>query len=126
MKVNKVTPISIVDAIEPALALWCDRLGFQKVAEVPHEGRVGFVLLVRDGHEVMMQTRASLAADVAAVAALDAQHAVYLDVDSIDDAIAATQGATILVPRRKTFYGAEEIWVKDAAGTVVGFAQHVG
>jgi hypothetical protein len=29
----------------------------------------------------------------------------------------------LLVPRRKTFYGAEEIFVREPGGNVVGFAQ---
>ena len=32
-------------------------------------------------------------------------------------------GAT-LVPPRETFYGATEIFIRDAAGNVLGFAQH--
>jgi uncharacterized glyoxalase superfamily protein PhnB len=123
MKVKKVTPILVVDAIEPALPFWQEMLGFQKVVEVPHEGRLGFVLLVRDGHEIMLQTRASVAADVPAVAALHPAYAVYCDVDSLDDAVRATRGAEVLVPRRTTFYGADEVWVKDPTGTIVGFAQ---
>jgi uncharacterized glyoxalase superfamily protein PhnB len=123
MKVNKVTPILVVDAIEPALPFWHGQLGFEKVVEVPHEGRLGFVLLARDGHEVMLQTRASIAADVAAVAALDPACAIYCDVDSLDAAIEAAKGAEVLVPRRTTFYGAEEIWVRDPTGAIVGFAE---
>jgi uncharacterized glyoxalase superfamily protein PhnB len=123
MKVNKVTPILVVDAIEPALPFWHGQLGFEKVVEVPHEGRLGFVLLARDGHEVMLQTRASIAADVPAVAAPHPACAVYCDVDSLEAAIAATQGAEVLIPRRTTFYGAEEIWVRDPTGAIVGFAE---
>ena len=123
MKVNKVTPILVVDAIEPLLPFWHGRLGFEKVVEVPHEGCLGFVLLARDGHEVMLQTRASIAADVPAVAALAPACALYCDVDSLDAAVAAVEGATVLVPRRKTFYGADEVWVRDPGGAVVGFAE---
>jgi uncharacterized glyoxalase superfamily protein PhnB len=123
MKVKKVTPILVVDAIEPALPFWQAMLGFEKVVEVPHEGRLGFVLLARDGHEVMLQTRASVAADVPAVAALHPACAVYCDVDSLDEAARAIRGAEVLVPRRTTFYGAEEVWVKDPTGAIVGLAE---
>ena len=123
MKVNKVTPILFVDRIEPLLDLWCGQLGFEKLAEVPHDGQVGFVLLLRDGHEVMFQTRASVAADLPPVAAGGASCAVYMDVDSLDEAIAATTGAVVLVPRRTTTYGVDEVWVRDAAGSILGFAQ---
>jgi hypothetical protein len=123
VKVKKVTPILVVEAIEPALLLWHGQLGFEKVVEVPHEGRPGFVLLARDGREIMIQTRASLAADVPAVAALAPACALYCDVDALEAAVRAAKGAEVLVPRRTTFYGAEEVWVRDAAGTIVGFAE---
>jgi hypothetical protein len=45
VKIVNVTPILIVERIEPLLDLWQNKLGFEKVAEVPHEGQLGFVLL---------------------------------------------------------------------------------
>jgi uncharacterized glyoxalase superfamily protein PhnB len=126
VKVKKVTPIVIVDAIEPALEFWCAGLGFERVAEVPHEGRLGFVLLARAGHELMLQTRASVMADVPAALEGGATHALYVDVDSLDDAVAAVAGAKVVVPRRRTFYGADEVWGRDPSDTLVGFAEHAG
>jgi uncharacterized glyoxalase superfamily protein PhnB len=123
MKVSKVTSILVVEAIEPALPFWCEALGFEKVVEVPHEGRLGFALLTHGGREVMLQTRASLAADLPAIAALGLASALYCDVDALDEAVATSRGAELLVPRRTTFYGAEEIWVREPSGAVVGFAQ---
>jgi len=83
------------------------------------------VILAKDGHEVMMQTRASIAADCPAIAELRTTCALYADVESLDEAIAAVKGAEVLVPERVTFYGAREIFVRDAAGNVLGFAQHL-
>jgi hypothetical protein len=125
MNITKLTPILIVDAIEPALPLWTGPLGFEKQVEVPHDGRAGFVLLTQGGHEVMMQTRASIEADCPAIAALRTSCALYADVASLEDALAAVKGAELLVPERETFYGAREIFVRDAAGNVLGFAQHI-
>jgi uncharacterized glyoxalase superfamily protein PhnB len=48
---------------------------------------------------------------------------LYIEVDSLDDVIAATKGARVVMPERKTFYGAREIGVKDPAGHVLTFAQ---
>ena len=125
MNITKLTPILIVDAIEPALSLWTGPLGFEQQVLVPHEGRAGFVILAKDGHEVMMQTRASIAADCPAIAELRTTCALYADVESLDEAIAAVKGAEVLVPERVTFYGAREIFVRDAAGNVLGFTQHL-
>ena len=125
LEVTKVTPILIVDAIEPALPLWTGALGYEQKVLVPHEGRAGFVLLSRGDTEVMMQTRASILADVPAVAKLGVTSALYMDVVSLDDAIRAVDGAEVIVPERETFYGAREVFIRDASGNVIGFAQHV-
>jgi len=53
---KKLTPVLYVDAIEPCLPFWVDRLGFSKTVEVPHENAIGFVILARDGLELMYQT----------------------------------------------------------------------
>ena len=60
----QITANLIVESIEACLPFWVDRLGFEKSVEVPHEGALGFVILKRAGAELMLQTRASLAADV--------------------------------------------------------------
>lgn len=122
MKIKQVTPIQIVEAIEPALDFWEKRLGYARVAEVAHEGRLGFVLLVGGGGQVMLQTRASAAADVPAMASVQA--ALYVDVESLDAARPALEGLEVILPERTTFYGAREIWVRDPAGVVMGFAEH--
>ena len=125
MNLTKLTPILIVDAIEPALPLWTGPLGFTKAPEVPHEGRAGFVILTKGDHEVMMQTRASVAADCPAIANAATNVVLYADVSSLDDAVLAVKGAEVLVPVRETPYGTREIFVRDAASNVLGFAQHL-
>ena len=124
LTIRKVTPILIVDEIEPALALWTGVLGYEKQVEVPHDGRAGFVLLSRDGQEVMMQTRVSLRADMPRVAKLDIGCLLYMDVDSLSAAMAATRGLDVVVHERETAYGAREIFVRDPVGNVIGFAEH--
>ncbi len=124
MDITKLTTILVVDAIEPALPLWTGPLGFEAKISVPHAGRAGFVLLARGDHAVMMQTRASLADDLPAIAELGVGCILYADVPSLEAAVAAVKGAVVLVPERKTFYGAREVFIRDASGTVLGFAQH--
>jgi hypothetical protein len=123
--VTKLTPISIVDAIEPALPFWL-ALGFEKTVEVPHGDRLGFVILAREGIELMLQTCDSVKDDLPLVAQTRQREMLYADVDSLDAAQAAVGQAEILVPRRTTPYGAEEIWVRDPTGIIVGFAYHAG
>lgn len=122
---KKLTPILLVDAIEPCLPFWMERLGFSKTTEVPHEGRLGFVILARDGVELMYQTWDSAAADVSGAAQRTTGHsaALYFEVESIDDIETALRGAEIVHPRRKAFYGATEIFAREPGGHVVGFGQ---
>lgn len=124
MNIKQITPLHVVDAIEPALPFWEQGLGYRRVAEVPHEGKLGFVLLVREGAQVMLQTRASAEHDVPALAR--AGSALYVDVASLDEAKKAVAGLEAVLPERTTFYGARELWVRDPAGIVVCLAEHHG
>ena len=123
MRVQRLTPVLMVEAIEPVLPFW-ERLGFAKTTEVPHEGHLGFVILERDGVQVMYQSRASVAADVPPLAQAPQQGTfLFFQVDDLDDVERRLTGVAPVVPRRKTFYGADELIVKEPAGNVVTFAQ---
>lgn len=124
--IKKVTSVLIVDRIEPLLPLW-DALGFARAAEVPHGEVLGFVILTRDGVEIMYQTFNSVRGDEAKV--LDGPRAigasaVFIEVDDIE-ALAAQipSGTDIIVARRQTFYGSTETVIRDLAGNVITFAQ---
>jgi catechol 2,3-dioxygenase-like lactoylglutathione lyase family enzyme len=127
--VRKLTPVLIVDAIEPVLPFWVERLGFTLVAEVPHGDALGFVILVKDGVELMYQTRASVADDAPALVPTgeptrDAM-GLFLEVDDLDAVAAAVAELDLAVPRRRTFYGMEELGVREPGGRVVMFAQPI-
>lgn len=123
---KKLSPVLIVDHVEPAAEFWSGRLGFQRTVELPHEGELGFVILVKDGVEIMYQSRASVAADIPALAE-DAYRAVlFIEVEDLDDVEQAMQGVEIVSPRRTTFYGMAEITVREPGGSVVTFAQPTG
>jgi uncharacterized glyoxalase superfamily protein PhnB len=123
---KKITPILIVDAIEPVLPFW-QALGFQQTVAVPHGDHIGFVILAGDAVEVMYQTVASAREDTPA--SLDgprplAAAAIYLEVDDFDAVEARIpKDADVVVPRRVAPYGSTEIFVRDPAGNMVGFAQ---
>ena len=124
MKMQRLTPVLVVDAIEPVLDFWIKRLGFTKTMEVPHEGKLGFAILERDATQVMYQTRASVLADVPAVADSPQRGSfLYIEVDDLDAVVKALKGVTPVIPRRKTFYGADELIVREPGGNVVTFAQ---
>lgn len=121
---QNATAVLYVEEIEPVLPFWMDRLGFTKVAEVPHGDRLGFVILQRGGVEVMYQTRDSVAADIPSLADTPLRGTLlFVQVDDLDEVARALEGIEPVVPRRTTFYGADELIVREPAGNVVTFAQ---
>jgi len=120
----KITPILLVDEIEPSLKFWVDKLGFEKTIEVPEGDKLGFVMLQKDGTEIMLQSRESVKKDVggAAGALLELGASLYIEVDDFGDARKRVQGVEVLVPERVTFYGMREIFVREPGRHVVGFA----
>ncbi|HTS49555.1 MAG TPA: VOC family protein [Bryobacteraceae bacterium] len=127
MTVKKLTPVLFAKEIEPCVAFWVDRLGFEKTAEVPEGDKLAFAMLQKGGVELMYQSYASAEKDVrdARIAELVRKGPTFLfvEVDDLDATIAATKGTPVIVPKRTTFYGSIEIGVQDPAGHVVTFAQ---
>ena len=125
MTVKKITPVLLVDEVESCVRFWKERLGFEVAIEVPEGNKIGFVSLQKAGVELMYQSYASVEKDSSFSAQCYAKGPsfLYIEVDNLDEVIAATDGATVVLPERKAFYGAREIGVKDPAGHVLTFAQ---
>lgn len=123
--VKKVTPILFVPEIEPVLPFWVEQLGFTKTVEVPDGERLAFVIMEKDGIEVMYQTYASVEKDVPAMAGQvrGAKAFLYVEVADLATIQHAIHGAKVYLPERTTFYGAREIGVNDPAGHFITFAQ---
>ncbi len=123
----KVTPVLIVNSIEPSLPFWVDRLGFQRTAEVPEGNRLGFVMLAKDGGELMLQSRESVDKDVPGVLHEASGDGVglFVVVDDFEDVKRRLAGYPVAVPERTTFYGMREIGVREPNGHFVVFAAPV-
>jgi hypothetical protein len=76
MKMKRLTPVLLVDAIEPALA------------QSPQRGTF-----------------------------------LFIEVDDLDTVAKQLTDVTPVIPRRKTFYGSDELGVREPCGNVVTFAQ---
>jgi hypothetical protein len=125
---KKLTPVLIVDEIEPCLPFWVDRLGFAKVVEVPEGTKLGFVILSKDGVEVMYQTRESLEKDIPALVPErigGRPITLFIEVSDVGAIERTLAGLELVVPRRRTFYGMEEVGVREPGGNPVIFAQAV-
>ena len=125
MKFKSLTPVLFVEAIEPCLEFW-KKLDFQAVTEVPEGNRLGFVILARDGVQLMYQTRDSLRNDVPAFAdqKFESCNPLYFIVDDLNDVDRRLAGLQKVMPRRDTFYGATEFSVREPGGYVVCFSEH--
>ncbi|HEY2396152.1 MAG TPA: VOC family protein [Rudaea sp.] len=124
-QLRKSTPVLIVDAIEPSLPFWQERLGFARPAEVPDGERLGFVILACGTVEIMYQTVALLRKDsLAHATAFDnGKTFLFVEVDDIDAIEKALKGFEVVMPHRETFYGSTEIGYREPGGHYVTFAQ---
>ncbi|MFL5537995.1 MAG: VOC family protein [Longimicrobiaceae bacterium] len=124
---KKLTPVLNVETIEPVLPFWVDRLGCEKTAEVPHDDALGFVILKHGEVEIMYQTQASIEADLGSQARIPlGGTSLFIEVEDLDDVERRLDGIPHVIPRRKTFYGADEIVVREPAGNLVIFAHFGG
>jgi uncharacterized glyoxalase superfamily protein PhnB len=124
-QLQQLTPVLVVDRVEPCLTFWVDRFGFEIENQVPGpDGTLVFASVKKDGLEVMYQTRASVIDDNPdAAKALDGHSIVlFITVTDIDAVERATAGVPVVKPRHETFYGSTEIYVREPGGNTVGFA----
>lgn len=123
---GRLTPVLVVDAVEPCVAFWTDRLGFAAENQVPgDDGKLVFASVKKGEIEVMYQTRASVLAERPDAAGEMTGHSTVLfitteDLDAVEKAIA---GSPVIKPRHTTFYGSTELYVREPGGNTVGFAQ---
>ncbi len=123
---KQLTPVLIVDKVEPCLEFWVDRLGFEVTNKVPDpEGKLVFASVQRGGIEIMYQTRASVVQELPGAARELVGHSVslFITVDNLDAVEKSIAGAPVVKPRHQTFYGSTEIYVREPGGNTVGFAQ---
>jgi len=127
---NAITPLITVDAIEPCLPFWIEALGCETIASVPHEDALGFVMLQKGAVQLMYQSRASLDADLGTSGApadlgdelSSGTATLFVQIDDLDEVIRRIGDVEVVVPRRQTFYGMDELFVRAPCGTLVGFA----
>jgi uncharacterized glyoxalase superfamily protein PhnB len=123
---KQLTPVLIVDAVEPCVAFWVDRFGFNATNQVPGpDGKLIFASVDKDGIEVMYQTKASVLAEAPDKTAELVGHstALFITVENLDAVEKAAAGAPVGKSRHKTFYGSTEFYVREPGGNTVGFAQ---
>lgn len=128
MNVKRITPVLLVNEIEPQLHFWINRLGFTKTIEVPDGNTLAFVAFQKGPAEVMYQTYASVEKDAPPSMSASARKGptyLYIEVDNLDAVLASMKDLPKVMPERTAFYGMREFAVADPAGHFVTFAQPV-
>jgi uncharacterized glyoxalase superfamily protein PhnB len=123
---KQLTPVLIVEAVEPCLKFWVDRLGFAITNQVPGpDGKLIFASVQLGPVEIMYQTRASVVDEQPGTAKDLMGHSValFITVENLDTVARSLDGAPVVKPRHKTFYGSTEIYVREPGGNTVGFAE---
>jgi hypothetical protein len=120
----KITPVLIVEEIEKSLPFWIDRMGFVKTVDVPEGDRLGFVILVRDGTELMLQTIESVSKETPQFVPKSGPGNVglFVEVEDFADVLKRLDGYPVALAERTTFYGMREIGVFEPGGHTVIFA----
>lgn len=124
-RLRRLTPVLVVDRVEPCVRFWTERFGFAAENQVPgDDGALVFASVAKDGIEVMFQTRASVVAERPESADELVGHstALFLAVDDLDAVERAVVGAPVVKPRHTTFYASTD-YVREPGGNTVGFAQ---
>src|SRR3982074_1143183 len=100
MNVKRITPVLLVNEIEPVIPFWVDRLGFAKTIEVPHGNKLAFVTFQKGAAEVMYQTYASVEKDAPPSMSAEARKGrtyLYIEVDNFDAVLAAMKDVKIVM-----------------------------
>ena len=124
MTVKRLTPNLYTDDVEACVRFWVERMHFEKTMEVPEGGRLAFAALEKGNIELMYGSYGSLDKDPGVAKAYQRGTGfLFLEVTDLDAAAAAMQGAPMVAPVHKTFYGSTEFTVQDPAGHLITFAQ---
>ncbi|HEV3088482.1 MAG TPA: VOC family protein [Candidatus Elarobacter sp.] len=133
LEYESVAPVMIVERVAPTRDFFRDRLGFAVTVALDHDGELGFVMLVKGGVTIMVQSHASTIADVGHDATRKVNETIsgrgavmlYLTVSNVELLVPEVADADVIVPLRKTFYGMHEITVREPGGHAVMFASRL-
>src|ERR1044072_7397754 len=109
-----LTPVLVVDEVEPCVRFWTGKLGFTAENQVPgNNGKLVFASVKAGDVEVMYQTRASVLAEPpeAGEELLGHSTVLFIPVDDPAPIEKALAGAPVAKPRHDTFYGSTEMYV---------------
>ncbi len=123
----KVAPTLLLEELEPSVSFFVDKLGFEKIAEVPSQNgdKLDFAMLNSGSVEIHFQRLASATKDIPYFvgAKMPPSSFLYIDVNNVNELHESLKEHCI-VPLEKTFYGATHFFIKEPGGHVIGFSQN--
>lgn len=119
---TKITPVLLAQDVDACVRFW-NRLGIEATMTFPFGEETGFAALAAGDVELMYQSFAmSSAQDAKAIERVE-RAIVYLEVSSLAEIEARLGDAEVVVPVRETGHGTRELYVRDPAGNLIGFAE---
>lgn len=126
--IRSLASVLLVDRIEPCLAFWADRLGFEVTLRVEGEECLDFALLRKDGAEIVLRTRDSFEASTQGLLDIDfgrSGELIFLEVSDFDAVLDRLEGADVVIPERESPFGSREIFVREPSGRIVALTCHI-
>lgn len=126
LNVKAITPILFAHDVQSCVTFWSD-LGLEVKLVVPahDEEGIAFAILSSGDSELMYRSFASAAAQDATAIEGVAASVIYIDLDSLKPVLDRRHDLTVAVDTHETAYGMFEIYVRDPAGHLIGFAAPV-
>ena len=124
-RVRRLVPILSVESIEVVVPFWT-ALGWEAKDPMEVDGKLIFLAFAKDGVTIHYQTLAHIEGQLPGATEMLAGSTamIYITVTSLDRVVEALgPGAEVVIARRRTAWGADEIYVKEPGGHLVGFAQ---
>lgn len=124
MGLQNLTPVLIATDLDPCVEFW-KKLDFEVVISVPFQDELAFVSLQNGPMEIMYQSIAfSEATNPVGIEGVN-RSIIFLEVGSLDEIVETVSEYEVVTPDHITDRGSREIWVRDPAGNLIGFAQNV-
>lgn len=120
------TPNLIVSNIDRSAEFYREGLGFTTVTTVPEQAPFAFVMLVRDGLNLFLNSKESAQGEGYAVEVGRAGVALYIMVEGIGLLWKQMQARVpIAMPLHKQFYGTTEFTIVDPDGYFITFGERI-
>jgi hypothetical protein len=120
---KKLTQVFVVDDVRPCVEFWTKRFGFETTIDVPEGDRPGYVALRKDEVELHYRSRSSLVADLEALAqySLVDTSVITIEMTSLVEVMGKLDDVEVIIPRRRSFYGHNEVVIRAPGGQIVIF-----